>query len=110
MRTASDYIFSKCEIKQVLVLSNRHQFILSQHLQFFDFLMNSNPKPVETGKEYTVNITDNGSAGDGIARIDGLVIFVKDAKAGYRNVKIKINSVKDRFATAELAANSVYSN
>jgi predicted RNA-binding protein with TRAM domain len=71
--------------------------------------MDSNSKPVQTGKEYIVNITDNGSAGDGIARIDGLIIFVKDAKAGYRNVKIKINSVKDRFATAELAADSIYS-
>ena len=63
-------------------------------------------KPVETGKEYTVDITDNGRAGDGIARIEGLIIFVKDAKAGYKNVKIKINSVKDRFATAEIAAGS----
>jgi predicted RNA-binding protein with TRAM domain len=63
-------------------------------------------KPVETGKEYTVDITENGSAGDGIARIEGLIIFVKDAKAGYKNVKIRINSVKDRFATAEIAAGS----
>jgi predicted RNA-binding protein with TRAM domain len=63
-------------------------------------------KPVETGKEYTVDITDNGSAGDGIARVEGLIIFVKDAKAGYKNVKIKINSVKERFATAEIAAGS----
>ena len=61
------------------------------------------------GKEYIVNITDNGSAGDGIARIDGLIIFVKDAKARYRNVKIKINSVKERFATAEIATDSIYS-
>jgi predicted RNA-binding protein with TRAM domain len=66
-------------------------------------------KPVETGKEYIVDITDNGSAGDGIARIDGLIIFVKNAKAGYKNVKIKISSVKDRFATAEIAADSIYS-
>jgi predicted RNA-binding protein with TRAM domain len=63
-------------------------------------------KPVETGKEYTVDITDNGSAGDGIARIQGLIIFVKNTKAGDKNVKIKINSVKDRFATAEIAAGS----
>ena len=69
----------------------------------------NNSKPIETGKEYIVNITDNGSAGDGIARIEGLIIFVKDAKAGYKNVKIKINSVKDRFATADLAAGSIYS-
>jgi predicted RNA-binding protein with TRAM domain len=61
-------------------------------------------KPVETGKEYTVDITDTGRSGDGIARIEGLVIFVKGAKAGDKNVKIKVNSVGDRFATAELAA------
>ena len=61
-------------------------------------------KPVEAGKEYTVDITDTGRSGDGIARIEGLVIFVKNAKAGDKNVKIKVNSVGDRFATAELAA------
>ncbi|MGB7632548.1 MAG: TRAM domain-containing protein [Nitrososphaeraceae archaeon] len=61
-------------------------------------------KPVETGKEYTVDITDTGRGGDGIARIEGLVIFVKNAKAGDKNVKIKVNSVGDRFATAEVAA------
>jgi predicted RNA-binding protein with TRAM domain len=66
--------------------------------------MRSSSKPVETGKEYTVDITDNGSAGDGIARIQGFIIFVKNAKAGDKNVKIKINSVGDRFATAEVAA------
>jgi predicted RNA-binding protein with TRAM domain len=66
--------------------------------------MSSYSKPVETGKEYTVDITDNGREGDGIARIEGLIIFVKDAKAGYKSVKIKINSVKDNFATAEIAA------
>ena len=61
-------------------------------------------KPVETGKEYTVDITDTGRGGDGIARIEGLVIFVKNAKAGDKNVKIKVNSVGDRFATAEVAS------
>ena len=63
-------------------------------------------KPVEAGKEYTVDITDTGRSGDGIAKIDGLVIFVKSAKAGDKNVKIKINSVGSRFATAEVAAGS----
>lgn len=60
-------------------------------------------KPVETGKEYIIDITDNGSAGDGIARIQGLTILVKGVKAGDKNVKIKISSLKDRFATAEVA-------
>jgi predicted RNA-binding protein with TRAM domain len=63
-------------------------------------------KPVETGKEYTVDITDNGSAGDGIARIQGFIIFVKNAKAGAKNVKIKISSLRDRFATAEVVTSS----
>ena len=63
-------------------------------------------KPVETGKEYTVDITDTGRSGDGIAKIGGLVIFVKSAKAGDKNVKIKINSVGSRFATAEKVAGS----
>ena len=61
-------------------------------------------RPVETGKEYTVDITDNGREGDGIARVGGLVIFVKNAKAGDKNVKIKINSVGSRFATAQLVS------
>jgi predicted RNA-binding protein with TRAM domain len=50
-------------------------------------------KPVEIGKEYTVDITDTGRTGDGVTKIGGLVIFVKNAKAGYKNVKIKIISV-----------------
>lgn len=64
-------------------------------------------KPVETGKEYTVDITDTGRSGDGIARIEGLVIFVKNAKAGDKNVRIKINSVGSRFATAEVVADTM---
>ena len=68
--------------------------------------MSSFSKPVETGKEYTVDITDTGRDGDGIARIEGLIIFVKDAKAGYKSVKIKINFVKDNFAIAELVSGS----
>ena len=60
------------------------------------------PKPVETGKEYTVDITDTGRGGDGIARISGLVIFVNNAKVGDKNVKIRINSIGSRFATAEV--------
>ena len=58
-------------------------------------------KPVETGKEYDVKITETGSRGDGIARIQGFVVFVKNGKVGQDTVKVKINSVGDRFATAE---------
>jgi predicted RNA-binding protein with TRAM domain len=48
---------------------------------------------VEIGNEYTVDITDTGRSGDGVARIGGLVRFVKNGKAGDKNIKIKINSV-----------------
>jgi predicted RNA-binding protein with TRAM domain len=61
-------------------------------------------KPVETGKEYVVDITDTGRSGDGIARIGGFVVFVKHAKAGSKNIKIKIISIGNRFATAEVVA------
>jgi len=61
------------------------------------------PKPVETGKEYDVQITETSRQGDGIAKVQGFVIFVKNAKVG-QNVKVKITNVGARFATAELAA------
>ena len=61
------------------------------------------PKPVETGKEYDVQITETSRQGDGIAKVQGFVIFVKNAKVG-QNVKVKVTNVGARFATAELAA------
>jgi predicted RNA-binding protein with TRAM domain len=61
----------------------------------------SGPAPVEVGKEYKMHITERGTRGDGIARIEGFVVFVKGGKEG-QNVKVKINSVGDRFATGEI--------
>jgi predicted RNA-binding protein with TRAM domain len=61
------------------------------------------PKPVETGKEYDVQITETSRQGDGIAKVQGFVIFVKNAKVG-QSTKVKITNVDPRFATAELAA------
>ena len=59
------------------------------------------PKPVETGKEYDVSITEISRKGDGIARIDGFVIFVKGGQVG-QNAKVKITQVGGRFATADV--------
>ena len=58
-------------------------------------------KPVETGKEYNVQITETGRRGDGIARIRGFVIFVKGGRTG-QDIKAKVTSVGERFATAEI--------
>ena len=61
----------------------------------------SSPKPVEMGKEYEVEISEISKRGDGIARIQGFVIFVAGAKAGQKT-NIRITSIGDRFAKAEV--------
>jgi predicted RNA-binding protein with TRAM domain len=66
---------------------------------------NFGPKPVETGKEYDVQITEISRKGDGIARIQGFVIFVKNGKVG-QNAKIRVVQVGNRFATAEIVNGS----
>jgi len=58
------------------------------------------PKPVNVGEEYDVEITEEGSRGDGIARIKNFVVFVANAKKGDK-VKIKIKEVRNRFAIGE---------
>ena len=62
---------------------------------------NSGPKPVEEGKEYDVSVTEINRKGDGIARIQGFVIFVKGGQVG-QNCKVKITQIGNRFATAEI--------
>jgi predicted RNA-binding protein with TRAM domain len=46
------------------------------------------PKPVEMGKEYDVQVTERSDRGDGIAKIQGFVIFVKNGKVGDK-IKVK---------------------
>jgi predicted RNA-binding protein with TRAM domain len=53
--------------------------------------------PVEVGKEYDVKIEDIAREGDGIARIEGFVIFVPATQVGDQ-VKIQIDRVLRRFA------------
>jgi len=55
------------------------------------------PAPVEVGKEYEVSIEDIAREGDGIARVEGFVIFIADTKVG-DSAKIKIDKVMRRFA------------
>ena len=55
------------------------------------------PKPVEVGKEYDVTISDISRRGDGIAKIDGFVIFVAGGKQG-QSAKIKVTQVSNRYA------------
>lgn len=55
------------------------------------------PAPIEAGKDYDVNIEDIAREGDGIARVEGFVVFVADTKVG-DTVKIQIDKVMRRFA------------
>ena len=59
----------------------------------------SGPKPVETGKEYEVQITEISRKVYGIARVQGFVIFVKSGQVGQN---VKISKVGSTFATAEI--------
>jgi predicted RNA-binding protein with TRAM domain len=61
------------------------------------------PKPVEVGKQYEVEITEISRQGDGVARVQGFVVFVKNGKVK-QNVKVKVEQVGNRFATATLVA------
>ena len=64
--------------------------------------MSDEPKPVKVGDEYDVEISETGSRGDGIARVNNFVVFVNGAKQGEKT-KIKITDVRDRFAIGEKA-------
>lgn len=61
----------------------------------------SNSSPVNEGEEYDVKIEDMGRDGDGIAKIEGFIVFVSGAKKG-DEVKIRINSTRRNFAFAEI--------
>lgn len=60
-----------------------------------------NDSPIKEGKEYDVKIEDLGRDGDGIARIEGFVVFVSGAKVG-DEVKIRINTTRRNFAFADI--------
>jgi len=58
--------------------------------------------PVEMGKEYEVEITETSPQGEGITRIQGLVVRVAGAKPG-DHAKIKITKISAMTANAEIA-------
>ena len=65
------------------------------------FREESRSVPVEEGETYEVTIQDIARQGDGIARIEGFVIFVPDTKVG-DEVQIKIDKVFPKFAFASV--------
>jgi predicted RNA-binding protein with TRAM domain len=67
----------------------------------FMFREESRPVPVEEGEVYDVTIQDIARQGDGIARIEGFVIFVPGTKVG-DEVRIKVERVLPKFAFASI--------
>ena len=61
----------------------------------------SREKPVKVGEEIDVTISEVSRRGDGVARIQGFVIFIPNTKQGMQ-AKIRIKEIRPNFATAEL--------
>ena len=57
--------------------------------------------PVELGEELEVDIKELSSKAEGIARVQGLVVHVPDAKLG-DHVKVKITQIRGKSANAEV--------
>ena len=64
---------------------------------------NGAPKPVKVGDEIEVTVEAVAAKGDGIAKKDGFVIFIKGAKQG-DTLKVRIADVRERFAVGEIIA------
>ncbi len=62
--------------------------------------MNGIGRPVEEGKEYEVTIDAKGAKGDGIAHLEGFVIFIPNVNVGEK-ARVKITVVKRTFAIGE---------
>ncbi len=59
------------------------------------------PKPVDVGKTYDVDINEITAKGDGIARVQGFIVFIENGKIGNK-IKVKVTEVADRFAKATI--------
>ncbi|MDR2874291.1 MAG: TRAM domain-containing protein [Methanobrevibacter sp.] len=57
--------------------------------------------PVDVGTKYDVKIEDQGKDGDGIARIDGFVVFIPGAEVG-QEITVRINATRPKFAFGEI--------
>nr|EGQ39883.1 MAG: putative RNA-binding protein, TRAM domain family [Candidatus Nanosalinarum sp. J07AB56] len=58
-------------------------------------------KPVSEGETVEVEVEDLGEKGDGIARVDGFVVFVPGGEVG-ESYDVEVTSVGRKFAFAEI--------
>ena len=59
------------------------------------------PKPVKVGEEYEVDVVEKSRRGEGVAKIEGLVIFIPNAKPG-DHIKVRIMRISRKFAEAQI--------
>ncbi|PSP56755.1 23S rRNA (uridine(2552)-2'-O)-methyltransferase [Halobacteriales archaeon QS_1_67_19] len=59
--------------------------------------------PVREGDRLEVEIVDEGSEGDGVAKVEGYTLFVPGAEEG-ETVEVAVTEVKPRFGFAEVVA------
>ena len=57
--------------------------------------------PVTEGQEIELEVIAKGRKGDGIAKIEGYIIFVPGGNVGQK-VKARINTVRPNFAISEI--------
>ncbi len=62
-------------------------------------------KPVKVGEEIDVTVSELSRRGEGVARVEGFVIFIPNTKQG-QQAKIRIKEIKPNFATAEVIETS----
>lgn len=63
----------------------------------------NNKPPVEEGQEIDVTIESIGDKGDGVAKVNGFVVFVPDVQKG-ENVRIKISKVLSKVSFGEVVS------
>jgi predicted RNA-binding protein with TRAM domain len=59
------------------------------------------PKPVKVGDELELEISEISRRGDGLARVQGYVVFVPNTKQGDK-VKVRISQIRPSFAVGEV--------
>ncbi|CCC80899.1 TRAM domain-containing protein [Thermoproteus tenax] len=59
------------------------------------------PKPVKEGDVIEVDIVEKSRRGDGVAKVEGFIVFVPGAEPGQR-VKVQIEKVGGTYAIAKI--------